>query len=145
MDGLAASLDHFATRELAVKATEVGGPHGYDGGKRINGRKRHLVVDTLGLLLAVTVTSAAADDGTAAPRVLAKLTRAAYPRLERLWAEAHDPESTAAARIQALTKLAPLRERLLATAGAEDIPAELAAFCAQVRAARSLSPGDNPL
>jgi hypothetical protein len=65
--------------------------------------------------------------------------------LERLWAEAHDPESTAAARIQALTKLAPLRERLLATAGVEDIPAELAAFCDQVRAARSLAPGDNPL
>ena len=53
-----------------VKATEVGGPHGYDGGKRLNGRKRHIVVDTLGLLLAVTVTAAAADDGTAAPQVL---------------------------------------------------------------------------
>ena len=50
-----------------VKATEIGGPHGYDGGKRLNGRKRHIVVDTLGLLLAVTVTAAAADDGTAAP------------------------------------------------------------------------------
>ena len=49
-----------------VKATEVGGPHGYDGGKKLNGRKRHIIVDTLGLLLAVTVTSAAADDGTAA-------------------------------------------------------------------------------
>jgi putative transposase len=51
-----------------VKATEIGGPHGYDGGKKIKGRKRHLVVDTLGWLLAVTVTTAAADDGTAAPR-----------------------------------------------------------------------------
>ena len=56
-----------------VKATEIGGPHGYDGGKRLNGRKRHIVVDTLGLLLAVTVTAAAADDGTAAPQVLEKL------------------------------------------------------------------------
>ena len=51
-----------------VKATEVGGPHGYDGGKKLNGRKRHIVVDTLGLLLAVTVTAAAADDGTAPRR-----------------------------------------------------------------------------
>jgi putative transposase len=70
-----------------VKATEIGGPHGYDGGKRLNGRKRHIVVDTLGLLLAVTVTAAAADDGTAAPQVLAKLTKESFPRLEKLWAD----------------------------------------------------------
>jgi putative transposase len=70
-----------------VKATEIGGPHGYDGGKRLNGRKRHIVVDTLGLILAVTVTSAAADDGTAAPRVLEKLTEQAFPRLAKLWAD----------------------------------------------------------
>src|SRR5947209_19086924 len=53
-----------------VKATEVGGPHGFDGGKLLARRKRHIVVDTLGLLLAVTVTAASADDGTAAPQVL---------------------------------------------------------------------------
>lgn len=70
-----------------VKATEVGGPHGYDGGKRLNGRKRHIVVDTLGLLLAVTVTAASADDGTAAPRVLEKLDRESFPRLEKLWGD----------------------------------------------------------
>jgi putative transposase len=70
-----------------VKATEIGGPHGYDGGKRLKGRKRHIVVDTLGLLLAVTVTSAAADDGTAAPQVLAKLNRESFPRLKKLWAD----------------------------------------------------------
>jgi putative transposase len=70
-----------------VKATEVGGPHGYDGGKQLNGRKRHIIVDTLGLLLAVTVTAAAADDGTAAPRVLGKLTKEAFPRLKKLWAD----------------------------------------------------------
>lgn len=70
-----------------VKATEVGGPHGYDGAKRIAGRKRHIVVDTLGLVLAVTVTGAAADDGTAAPGVLVKLTRQSFPRLAKLWAD----------------------------------------------------------
>src|SRR3954471_16025233 len=68
-----------------VKATEVGGPHGYDGGKKLAGRTRHIIVDTLGLLLAVTVTAASADDGTAAPQVLAKLSREAFLRLERLW------------------------------------------------------------
>jgi putative transposase len=70
-----------------VKATEIGGPHGYDGGERLNGRKRHIVVDTLGLLLAVTVTAAAADDGTAAPQVLKELDPESFPRLKKLWAD----------------------------------------------------------
>jgi putative transposase len=70
-----------------VKATEVGGPRGYDGGKRLSGRKRHLVVDTMGLILAVAVTAASADDGTAAPGVLGKLDREAFPRLKKLWAD----------------------------------------------------------
>src|SRR3954452_16818326 len=65
-----------------VKATEVGGPVGYDGGKKIKGRKRHYVVDTLGLLLAVAVTAANLDDGTHACRVLRKLGLSGLPRLE---------------------------------------------------------------
>src|SRR5712675_1471122 len=65
-----------------VKTTEMGGPAGYDGGKKIKGRKRHIVVDTLGLLLAVAVTAANLDDGTHAPRVLGKLDAAKYPRLK---------------------------------------------------------------
>jgi putative transposase len=56
-----------------VKTTEMGGEAGYDGGKKVKGRKRHIVVDTLGLLLAVTVTAANLDDGTHAPCVLRKL------------------------------------------------------------------------
>jgi transposase len=70
-----------------VKTTEIGGEHGYDGGKKINGRKRHIVVDTLGLLLAVAVTSAALDDGSHAWRVLCKLKTEDYPRLKLLWAD----------------------------------------------------------
>jgi putative transposase len=70
-----------------VKTTELGGERGYDGGKKIKGRKRHIVVDTLGLLLAVAVTSAALDDGSHAYRVLQKLKAADYPRLELLWAD----------------------------------------------------------
>ena len=49
-----------------VKTTELGGVHGYDGAKKINGRKRPIVVDTLGLLLAVVVTAANVDDGVGA-------------------------------------------------------------------------------
>ena len=56
----------------SVKTTEVGGAErGYDGGKNIKGRKRHLLADAMGLLIAVLITSAALDDGTAVPQLLA--------------------------------------------------------------------------
>jgi putative transposase len=70
-----------------VKTTERGGERGYDGGKKINGRKRHVFVDTLGLLLAVVVTSAALDDAAAAPQVLVQLDKENCPRLTTLWGD----------------------------------------------------------
>lgn len=72
----------------SVKTTEVGGDErGYDGGKKIKGRKRHLLVDTLGLLIAVVVTGANLDDGTAAPRLLAKVSPTDFPRLETIFGD----------------------------------------------------------
>lgn len=78
----AASID-----SQSVKTTEVGGEHGYDGGNKINGRKRHVFVDTLGLLLCVVVTTAAVDDGAAAAQVLEKIDPADYPRLQKIWGD----------------------------------------------------------
>jgi putative transposase len=71
----------------SVKGTEVGGERGTDGGKLVKGRKRHIAVDTLGLLLAVAVTAANADDGATAHRVLGQLTPELYPRLRVIWAD----------------------------------------------------------
>jgi putative transposase len=72
----------------SVKTTEMGGPErGYDGGKKIKGRKRHLLVDTLGLLLAVLITSARLDDGVAAPLLLSHVTPQALPRLVTILAD----------------------------------------------------------
>lgn len=71
----------------SVKTTEMGGEKGYDGGKKVTGRKRHLIVDSLGLLLVVAVTTARADDGTAAPQVLGKLTPETQRRLETVWGD----------------------------------------------------------
>ena len=70
------------------KTTEVGGEdRGYDGGKKIKGRKRHLLVDTLGLLLAVLITSAHVDDGAAAPELLAQVSARDFPRLETIFGD----------------------------------------------------------
>lgn len=70
-----------------VKTTEQGGERGYDGGKKITGRKRHLFVDTLGLVLCVLVTAAATDDGVAAPVLLERADPAAFPRMEKIWGD----------------------------------------------------------
>jgi len=69
-----------------VKTTEQGGDRGFDGGKQITGRKRHLVVDTLGLVLALVVHSAKVSDQQGARWVLALLTHR-FPRLQRLWTD----------------------------------------------------------
>ena len=72
----------------SVKTTEVGGAErGYDGGKQVKGRKRHLLGDTLGLLIAVWITSAGLEDGQAAPQVLALLSAAACPRPETIFGD----------------------------------------------------------
>jgi putative transposase len=58
-----------------VKTTEVGGQRGYDAGKKINGRKRHIVVDTLGLIQALVVHPADVQDQDGAVLVLGILGR----------------------------------------------------------------------
>lgn len=70
-----------------VKATEIADSRGYDGGKKITGRKRHILVDKLGLLLVVVVSVASADDGTFAPEVLGQLTLEHRSRLKNIWAD----------------------------------------------------------
>ena len=70
----------------SVKTTQVRGVRGYDSGKRVNGRKRHILVDTLGLLLAVLVTSAALSDPAGA-KLLLKRLGGACKKLRRIWVD----------------------------------------------------------
>jgi putative transposase len=72
----------------SAKTTEVGGEErGYDGAKKIKGRKRHLLVDTLGLVVAVLVTAASVDDGVAAPKLLAQVSPDQLPRLQTIFGD----------------------------------------------------------
>jgi transposase len=59
----------------SVKTTEAGGPRGYDAGKKINGRKRHLAVDTLGLPIKCHITAADVQDRDALPALLKSVSQ----------------------------------------------------------------------
>jgi putative transposase len=71
----------------SVKTTEVGGERGYDAGKKVKGRKRHILVDTLGNLLAVLVHPANIQDRDGARQLLANLPLMLRLRLEKIWAD----------------------------------------------------------
>lgn len=77
----AAIIDAQSTRSSAQ-----GGETGYDAGKKVKGRKRHLVVDTMGLLLALTITAASVQDRDAAAAVVAQAC-AKVPGLKKLYAD----------------------------------------------------------
>jgi transposase len=69
-----------------TKTTEKGGVRGYDGGKKISGRKRHLLVDTEGLVLGAVVHEANIADREGAKLLLAKISEG-LPRMEKVWAD----------------------------------------------------------
>ncbi len=71
----------------SVKTTESGGVCGYDAGKRIKGRKRHIVVDTQGHMLAARVHSAAIQDRDGAPGLIRDACDS-FPELRHLYADA---------------------------------------------------------
>jgi putative transposase len=71
----------------SAKTAHGGAAVGTDGAKNVRGRKRHLVTDTLGLLLVVLVTAANCDDGETAPDLLTELRADEFPRLSVLWAD----------------------------------------------------------
>jgi putative transposase len=71
----------------SVKTPDQAGERGYDAGKKISGRKRHVVVDCLGLILALMITPAAVQDRDAA-RPLIQMLVSLYGRLQVIWADA---------------------------------------------------------
>lgn len=73
----------------SAKTTSKAGPRGFDNGKKINGRKRHILVDTLGLLWMVVVHVASVQDFDGGRLVLGKVheLKDNYPRLKVIWAD----------------------------------------------------------
>ena len=75
-----------ARRLDETRARPRGGPRGFDAGKKIKGRKRHIVTDTQGNLVGLVVHEADVQDRDGAPRVFASI-RALYPWLRHVFAD----------------------------------------------------------
>src|SRR5512138_3572366 len=85
-EGREASPSAGVIDSQSVKTTESGGPRGYDAGKKINGRMRHILTDTSGLLVGAVVHAADIQDRDGAPSLLSSI-RSAFPWLRHVFAD----------------------------------------------------------
>ncbi|KXF77130.1 transposase, partial [Paramesorhizobium deserti] len=85
-DGKEASPTAGVIDSLSVKTTESGGIRGFDAGKKVMGRKRHIVTDTLGLMVGLVVHAADVQDRDGAPTVLKSILKR-WPWLRHVFAD----------------------------------------------------------
>jgi putative transposase len=71
----------------SVKTVEGGKDIGFDGNKKVNGRKRHVLVDTLGLVLAVLVTAASVEDRAGAKLLFTRIQHLSWKRMKLVWTD----------------------------------------------------------
>src|SRR5438128_1314105 len=86
-DGRQARPRRSSERQGRAKRGALLDPQGFDAGKKITGRKRHILVDTLGLLLSVAVHPANIQDRDGVALVLDRRTRRLFPFIERIYGD----------------------------------------------------------
>lgn len=87
-EGRAAEPSAGVIDSQSARTTGVGGPErGYDGAKRLNGRKRHILVDTAGLVLLACVHAADVQDRAGARLLIGGASPSELPRMQRVWAD----------------------------------------------------------
>ena len=86
LEGREASPTAGVINWQSVKTTESGGVRGFDAGKKVKGRKRHMITDTLGLMLFTVIQAADIQDRDGAPEVL-KAIRHRFPWLRHVFAD----------------------------------------------------------
>ena len=112
--------DSQSKRQSGSKGGSTLDPQGFDAAKKVTGRKRHILVDTLGLLLNVVVHSAAMQDRDGALLVLNRRTRCFFPFIKFIFADAgYQGQKTAAAIAKTGTWKLTIVQRLTSWIGSK--------------------------
>jgi hypothetical protein len=80
------TINEIAIDSQSIKTTDLSGTKGFDAGKQIQGRKRHILLDTLGLIMVVVVTATSVQEQDGAKLIFKALT-GSYKKIRRIWVD----------------------------------------------------------